>query len=49
MTKNRYGHDEIEYIIAEYKDFMENGNLDNLAKKTLIKTFIDTLEVIEEK
>ena len=49
MTKNKYGHDDIEYIIAEYKDFMKNGNLDNLDKKALIKTFIDTLEVIEKK
>ena len=49
MIKNKYGHDDIEYIIAEHKDFMKNGNLDNLDKKALIKTFIDTLEVIEKK
>ena len=40
---------DIGYIIAEYKDFMKNGNLDNLDKKALINTFINTLEVIEKK
>ena len=49
MTKNKYGHDDIEYIIADYKDFMKNGNLDMLDKKVMIREFINTLEVIEKK
>ena len=49
MTKNKYGHDDIEYIIAEYKDFMENGDMDTLNKKVLIREFIDILDLIGEK
>ena len=49
MTKNKYGHDDIEYIIADYKDFMENADMDMLNKKAMIREFINTLEVIEKK
>ena len=49
MTKNKYGHDDIEYIIADYKDMLKNGNMDMLNKEVLIREFIDILEVIEKK
>ena len=40
--------DDIEFIIAEYKDLLENANMDMLNKKVMIREFIDTLEVIEK-
>ncbi|MBY9021648.1 MAG: hypothetical protein KGD67_11360 [Candidatus Lokiarchaeota archaeon] len=48
MTKNKYGHDDIEYIIADYKDMLKNANMDMLNKKVLIREFIDILEKSKE-
>ena len=48
MTKNKCDHIDIEYIIAEYRDMLENADMDMLNKKVLIREFINTLEVIDE-
>ena len=48
LTKNKYGHDDIEYIIAEYKDMLENADVDMLNKKVMIREFIDILEKLKE-
>ena len=49
MIKNKYGHDDIEYIIAEYKDFMENADVNMLNKKVMTREFIDILEKLKEE
>ena len=49
MTKNKYGHDDIEYIIAEYKDMLKNADMDMLNKKAMIREFIDILEKLKEE
>ena len=48
MIKNKYGHDDIEYIIAEYKDMLENADVNMLNKKVMIREFIDILEKLKE-
>ena len=40
---------DVNYIIAVYKDLLKNADMDMLNKKVMIREFIDILEVIEKK
>ena len=40
---------DIEYIIAEYRDMLENADVDMLNKKVMIREFIDILEKLKEE